>query len=102
MILAFLGIILILKMGLIRKYLQILAINICWNPLVEPFPDLETVSPHLIHNSRNCPSKFGVVPTPTTIPAKNYFQSVRRWQNPRVLMCSSWRVLRLGAFDLSI
>jgi hypothetical protein len=75
--LAFSGIILILKIGLLRKikFLQTVAIYIYgWNPLVEPFPNLETVSPDSIHKSRNCSPKFGAVSTP----ASNYFQSVRR------------------------
>jgi hypothetical protein len=69
-----------------------------WNPLVEPFPNLETISPDSTHNSRNCSPKFGVVPTP----ANNYFRSVRRWRNPRVPLCSSHQELRPGVFDLSI
>jgi hypothetical protein len=42
-------------------------------------------------------SKFGAIPTPTTTPTSNYFQSVSGWQNPRVPLRSSRRGLRLGA-----
>jgi hypothetical protein len=69
-----------------------------WNPLVEPFPILEIVSPDSSNNSRNYLSKFGAVPTP----ASNYFQSMHRWQNQRVLLRSSRQNLRLGALDSSI
>jgi hypothetical protein len=72
------------------------------NSLAEPFPNLETVSPDSIHNSRNCLPKFGAVPTPSTTPVSNYFQSMRRWQNPRVPLHSSRRELRPDAFDSSI
>jgi hypothetical protein len=73
-----------------------------WNPLVEPFPNLETISPDSIHNSRNCSPKFRVVPTLATTPTSNYFQYVHCRQNLRVLLSSSHRELRPGAFDLSI
>jgi hypothetical protein len=97
-------IILILKIGLLRKlkYLQTLAIHIWLEHLVEPFPNPGTVSSVSIHNSRNCSSKFGAVPTPETTPASNYFQSVRRCRNPRVSLHLSRRELRLVAFDSSI
>jgi hypothetical protein len=66
-----------------------------WNPLVEPFsniktvsadsihnsfPNIKTISAYSIYNSWNCSPKFEAVPTPTI----NYFRSVRRWRNPRV------------------
>jgi hypothetical protein len=60
-----------------------------WNPLAEAFPNIKIVSPHLLHNSRNCSPKIEVVPTLTTTPASNYFQSVRRRRNPRILLCLS-------------
>jgi hypothetical protein len=72
------------------------------NPLVESFPNPETVSPILIHNSWNCSSKFGAVPTLATTPASNYFQSVHCWKNPRVPLHSSRWELCLGAFYSSI
>jgi hypothetical protein len=37
-----------------------------WNPLIEPFLNHETVSPHWIHNSWNRSTKFGAVLTPAT------------------------------------
>jgi hypothetical protein len=52
----FMELFLILKMGQLRKikYLQTLAINIYgWNPLVESFPNFETVSPVYILHSWN-------------------------------------------------
>jgi hypothetical protein len=88
-------------MRLLRKikYHKTLAIYIySWNPLTEPFPNLETVSPVSIHNSRNWSPSFGAVPTPSS----NYFQSVRRWWNPRLPLCLSRRDLRPSAFNSSI
>jgi hypothetical protein len=73
-----------------------------WNPLVEPFPNLKTVSPDSIHNSRNCSPKFGTVSTTATTPTSNYFESVQRWRNPRVPLCSSCLDLRPSAFHSSI
>jgi hypothetical protein len=42
-----------------------------WNPLAEPFPNLEIVSRDSIHNSKNCSQKFGAVLTPATTLASN-------------------------------
>jgi hypothetical protein len=63
-----------------------------------PFQISKPFHPDSIHNSRNYSPKFRVVPTP----ASNYFQSVHRWQNSRVPLCSSHREVRPSVFDSSI
>jgi hypothetical protein len=67
-----------------------------------PFQISKLFPPVSIHNSRNCSTKFEAVPTLMTTLTSNYFQSVRRWQNPRVQLRSSRQELRPGAFDSSI
>jgi hypothetical protein len=72
------------------------------NPLVEPFSKFETPPSDSIRNPEIARRSSEVVLTPTTTPASNYFQSMRRRRNPRVPLCSSRRELRPGAFDSSI
>jgi hypothetical protein len=57
----------------------------------DPFRKSRSIAPSVPRRSSGCSNS-----------ASNYFQSVHRRRNPRIPLCSSRRVLRLGAFGSSI
>jgi hypothetical protein len=70
-----------------------------WNPLTEPIPNIRSISRVKIRSAVSSSPKFGAIPTMATTPASNYFQSVRHWRNPRILLCSYRQGLCHGAFN---